>query len=266
LEEIVAEEALSGPREALLGALREEGLYWPLFVRELAPGRYELLIGEQSLTDARELGWDWLYAIVVPREAGPLTASELAILIDAQRETLGPLQKARHYQRLIDDGRYTQAELARHLGMKRWNLCAMLKVVRCPELVAAVAREGLTFSAAKHLATLSDGPRAGLLEELRRLKAEGGRFPSVREVEARVSALKDRKPPRHRAGLPEALPPELLPPELLPLVAAHLRSQGGSLRLVDAVDGPAEWSLGVPRAERERLTAMLQRIAEAPGT
>ena len=54
------------------------------------------------------------------------------------------------------------------------------------DLVQAMEEEELDFSAAKSLAPLPADRRATLLAELRAIKEQTGRFPTVREIEVMV--------------------------------------------------------------------------------
>lgn len=254
LDRITGDDACAQAGETLFDVLREEGLYEPLFVRDVGDGWYRLLAGPRCLKAVRTLGWEKSYAIVVPATAGDLTDAEVSLLIYQQRETLGPLHKARLVQQVIDSGRATPAEMARRLGTHRGNISHMLKVLRFRDLVAAIEREGLQFGAAKAIAALSEAQQAAFLEELRALKGDGRRFPPVRFVEERVQELRGTRKPVLRL----ALPPEL-PPELLPLLVSEALAQGGGIDLEDAPDRQTRWTLQVPRAQRERVAEMLRQ-------
>ena len=57
----------------------------------------------------------------------------LQLIENIQREDLTPLEEARAYQRLIDEGNMSQAQLARELGVSRSILNETIRLLTLPE-------------------------------------------------------------------------------------------------------------------------------------
>jgi ParB-like chromosome segregation protein Spo0J len=253
VDRIVADERRAEPADWLVDVLQDEGLIEPVFLRELGDGWYQLVAGWDSLEVARQVRRETIKSMLLPSSPGDLTADEQTLFIFRQRECLEPLHRARLLQRVLDSGRYKHAKLATKLGMWPGNLSHMLKPLRFPEVVAAVAHEGLQYGNAKQLAALPDGPRAALLEELRLAKGDGPNFPTVREVAERVEQLKPRK---------KRAEPPVLPAELFALLVA----QGGVTGVAKGPKGQAPGTVLVSPEDWERVAEMIRQHGAESGS
>jgi ParB/RepB/Spo0J family partition protein len=233
VDRIVTEEAHRVRREGLERSMKRFGLLVAIDLCERPGGTYDLEDGRQRLAVARRLGWKTIRAVVAP--AGEAVASRdlKAIIVNTQRQNLRQLDIARHARRLIREGGYSQAELARQIDMSKSHLCRMLKVIECPELESAIQDDGLEYGAAKAIAVLNAVQRRQVLAELSRRRERDGKFPSVRQVEEIVALRRGATP------LPE-VPLE----DLVPIV--------GALRLQDF---PAE--IQVTRGKQSQLKVTL---------
>jgi hypothetical protein len=80
----------------------------------------------------------------------------------------------------------------------------------------------------------------------------------VRDVAERVRQRKGKGKPAAAPEIRVALPPAL-PGELLLVVLDELLTREGQIPIEDADDPRAGWNLQVPRAERERVAAMIRQ-------
>jgi ParB/RepB/Spo0J family partition protein len=214
LDQITGSERLAPPPPSLLDSLVKYGQSEPIHVQEAGVGAYDLVHGSEIVAGARALELKTLDAIVATDRDAALPADLRALIIDAQCQNLRQLYRARHVSRLVAEGRFTQAQLARELNKSRAYIHAMVQVIECPDLVAAIEEEALQFGAAKSLASLTPAERGRLLAELRGIRRLTGEFPTVRYVEAKVDRLKKGE---------KALP--ALPPEFWPALSAAAQSQ-----------------------------------------
>jgi len=160
----------------LTASIREKGVVQPLLVRPVAGAAdsYEIVAGERRWRAAQRAGLHDVPVIV--REVSDKESLELAIIENVQRSDLNALEEARGYQQLIDEFKYTQAQLADAIGKSRPHIANTLRLLKLPEAVQIYILDGrLTAGHARALLTLDDP-----LAAARRILAEG---MSVRDTE-----------------------------------------------------------------------------------
>jgi ParB family chromosome partitioning protein len=163
----------------LTASIEASGLLQPIVVRP-RNGAYELIAGERRWRAAQRLGWRTIPAVV--KNADDQTLLTLALIENLQRHDLSAIDEALGYQRLMDEFKVPQTEVARMVGRSRPAVANLLRLLRLPEDVRALVHEGkLSEGHARALLALDD-PRAA--SSLAAEAAEQG-F-SVRDVEARV--------------------------------------------------------------------------------
>ncbi len=163
----------------LVASIEASGLLQPVVVRA-RNGTYELIAGERRWRAVQRLGWPTVPAVV--KDADDQTLLTLALIENLQRNDLSPIDEAQGYQRLIEQFKLPQAEVARMVGRNRSTVANLLRLLRLPEPVRAMVHDG----------RLSEGHARALLaleseREIIALAEEAVRSAlSVREVEARV--------------------------------------------------------------------------------
>lgn len=165
----------------LESSLKASGLLQPITVRP-APsgGGYELIAGERRLRAATRLGWTDIPAVT--READDQTLLTLALVENLQRADLNAIEEAAGYQRLVEEFRLTQQEVADLVGKDRSTIANSLRLLQLPDSIRKLVEAGqLSAGHARALLALSDEKR---MLELAREAASNGL--SVREVERRV--------------------------------------------------------------------------------
>lgn len=163
----------------LVASISASGLLQPVVVRERG-GHYELIAGERRLRAVQELGWSQIPAVI--KDVDDQTLLTLALIENLQRHDLSPIDEATGYQRLIDDFKMPQAEVARLVGRNRSTIANLLRLLKLPDDVRAMVHQGkLSEGHARALLAL-DTP-AQMSRLAKQAVAEGW---SVREVEART--------------------------------------------------------------------------------
>lgn len=166
----------------LADSIREQGILQPLVVR--TRGEFlELIAGERRWRAAQLAGLKEVP--VVLREADDTTALELMLVENLQREGLNPMDEAKGYSELLGRFALTQDAVATRVGRSRTAVANALRLLRLPEDVQALLRDGrLSTGHAKVILGLptaelqSSTARRAVQEEL-----------SVRKVEELVSRL-----------------------------------------------------------------------------
>jgi ParB family chromosome partitioning protein len=176
----------------LTASIRESGIVQPILVRRHGPG-YQIIAGERRWRAAQAAGLATVPVTV--REVPDTQLLELALVENIQRQELTPLEEAQAFQRLQDEFRLTQEEIARRVGRERSTIANTLRLLRLPrELRELLGGGRLDAGHARALLALE---READQLELGREAARRGL--SVREVERRVALLRAPRRPAAKA-------------------------------------------------------------------
>jgi ParB family chromosome partitioning protein len=180
----------AGALERLADSVGERGVLQPVLVREAGGGRFELIAGERRWRAAALAGLGAIPAFV---RAGTddATALELALIENAAREDLTPVEEARTLNTLINDLGLTQAALARRIGRSRSDLANTLRLLDLPDKALDCIADGrLSKGHGKALLGIADAVQRS---EFAARAAEHGW--SVRELERAMRAAGRRSRP-----------------------------------------------------------------------
>lgn len=140
----------------LAQSIAASGVVQPIVVRPLAGGRYQLITGERRWLASRKAEKATIPAIV--RQANDEQTMEMTIVENLQRADLNPMEQARAYQRLSQDFKMTQEQMATRTGKERASVANFLRLLRLPEPVQQKVESGdLSFGHARTLLAL-DSP------------------------------------------------------------------------------------------------------------
>lgn len=209
----------------LAESIREKGVLQPILVRPVAgdANAFEIIAGERRWRAAQLAK---LHEVpVVIRDIGDAEALELAIVENVQRADLNAIEEAAAYHELMDRFGYTQEKISQEVGKSRSHVANTLRLLKLPETVKAMVREGsLTAGHARALLSASD-PEA-------RAKEIVAQALNVREAEQR--SAKEGK--RSRSG--PAIDPNVAQLESsltnmlgLRVQIVHKGNRGGELRV-----------------------------------
>lgn len=127
--------------EELASSIRALGLIQPITVRKMDGGRYQIISGERRFRACKMAGMDMVPAFV--RDSDDQGMLEMAIVENVQREDLDPIETALSYQRLIDECRLTQEQMALRVGKQRASVTNYLRLLRLPAKVQHDLKVGL---------------------------------------------------------------------------------------------------------------------------
>jgi ParB family chromosome partitioning protein len=191
--------------EKLADSIREHGLMQPVLL--LPPreegGNYQLVAGERRWRAARQAGIEEIPAIV--QEIDAQQAAEWGLIENLQREDLNPIERARAFQKLMEEHGHAQQEVANRLGLDRATVSNMLRLLSLDESVQQMVSDGvLSGGQARVLAGIQDGERQRELAEaasregwsVRKLEqvsreAQGNESRKTRQKQARSAQLSD---------------------------------------------------------------------------
>jgi ParB family chromosome partitioning protein len=191
-------------------SIREFGFLQPIVVsrveKETADGvgvEYQLIAGERRLLAAKMLGLALVPAIVrnVSLEREKL---EIAVIENIQRENLNPIEMARAFQRLQEEFRMTQREIASKLGKSREVVANTVRLLDLPEYIRTAVEKGeLSESHGRLLLAVVDpGAQKALFENITQNRL------TTRDVKERVENITGKRrgrPPKSEVRLPPEL-------------------------------------------------------------
>ena len=184
--------------QELAASIKTFGLIQPITVRKKTADRYQIISGERRFKACRLAGMDMVPAYI--RDANDQGMLEMAIVENIQRENLDPIEVAMSYQRLIEECRLTQEQMADRVGKKRASVTNYLRLLKLPAKVQHDLKVGLlSVGHAKVLLGVED---QAIQEQLCDLVIEKGL--SVRQLEEKIHELSVKeKPSKKEVQLPD---------------------------------------------------------------
>jgi len=192
--------------EDLAASVRAQGIIQPLVVTPEGDG-YAIIAGERRWRAARKAGLDAV-PVVIRQVTDDRELLELALVENLQRSDLNPIEEAEAYAALQEKFGLSQEEVAARVGKARTTVTNALRLLRLPDEVLDLLREGrLTAGQARPLLAIQDpeeqirladrAVRDGLsARDLERLAAEPqeSRKPKKpdRPVEVHTAAAEER--------------------------------------------------------------------------
>ena len=167
--------------QELAESIREQGIMQPLLVREVAPGKYEIIAGERRFRAAQLAGLSAVPVLI--STADDRAAAAMALIENMQREDLNPLEESQGLARLIAEFGFTHEAAAKAVGKSRSAISNLLRLIQLAKPVQAMLMAGeLDMGHARALLPL---PGASQIILGQRIVAQG---LSVREAEKMASA------------------------------------------------------------------------------
>ena len=207
----------------LADSIRTFGLIQPITVRRKGDGKYQIISGERRYRASIMAGMDMIPAYI--RDASDQGMLEMAIVENIQRENLDPIEVAMSYQRLMEECRLTQEQMADLVGKKRASVANQLRLLKLPAKVQHDLKVGLlSVGHAKVLLGIED---PAVQEMLCDLIVKNGL--SVRQLEEKIKSL-DKQP---TAKAKTSTTPQELPPlyyRLLDSIGPYVGENSLSLR------------------------------------
>jgi ParB/RepB/Spo0J family partition protein len=190
--------------QELAASIKELGLIEPIVVveRQAGPGRYMIVAGERRWRACTLAGLTSAPVRIVEAD-GPQIA-EMALAENVQREDLLPLEEARAYQALLDNG-HTIHSLSQKMGIHPWKITLRTNLLRLdPKFQEAVKCEVITAPEAYEMSRMEEPADQEMIYQKIRNGAIKGQVQARRFVNAliderRQSPLFDMPAPEKQA-------------------------------------------------------------------
>lgn len=169
----------------LIDSIREHGILEPLVVAK-TPAGYQIVAGERRWRAAKHAGLQTVPCLI--KETSPRGMLELALVENVQRIDLNALDRAKGFQRLIEEFGLTNADIAQRIGKSTAYVSNTLRLLRLPDALKDGLLSGLiTEGHARALAAVEDENL--MVEAYKVILRESG---SVRRAEDLARRMKAR--------------------------------------------------------------------------
>jgi len=166
----------------LTASLKQSGLLQPILVRRKGDGIYELISGERRWRAAKEAGLETIQAVI--RNCGDEESVVLALVENLQRADLNPMEKARAFDRMMNEFGLTQDIIAQRVGCERSSIANVVRLMNLPsEIQQLIETNQLSMGHAKVILGLP-----GQNEQLRVAQLVVSKVLSVRETEKLIES------------------------------------------------------------------------------
>lgn len=170
----------------LADSINKHGIIQPLTVRKLNSGRYQIIAGERRWRAARQAGLSELPCIII--EVDDISATEIALIENLQREDLNPIEEAEGFQTLIEVYKLTQEEAASRVGKSRPAVANALRLLTLPKEIKEFLEQGII--SAGHARAIMAVQKEKQLDFARRIIEDG---MSVRQAEVQAKKISCEK-------------------------------------------------------------------------
>ncbi len=180
----------------LVDSIKEHGILEPLVVAK-TPAGYQIIAGERRWRASRLAGLKTVPAIV--RETSPRGMLEMAIVENVQRTDLNSVDRAKAFERLINEFSLSNSDIAQRIGKSPAYVSNTLRLLSLPDalkdgLLSGIISEGH----ARALAAIDDNRL--IVEAYKIILKEAGSVRRAEDLARRMRAQIGQKPkPSSRA-------------------------------------------------------------------
>ena len=167
----------------LVDSIREHGILEPLIVAH-TPAGYKIIAGERRWRAAKLAGLNTVPCIV--KETSPQGMLEMALVENVQRTDLNAIDRAKAFERLIEEFDLSNAEIAKRIGKSPAFISNTLKLLSLPDALKDGLISGLiTEGHARALAAIEN--KQAMIDAYKIILKESG---SVRRAEDLARRMK----------------------------------------------------------------------------
>lgn len=183
----------------LVDSIREHGVLEPLVVAK-TPAGFQLIAGERRWRAAKLAGLTHVPAII--RETSPKGMLEMALVENVQRVDLNPLDRAKGFERLMNEFGLTTSEIAVRIGKSVAYVSNSLRLLSLPDALKDGLLSGLISEGhARALAAIDDVNL--MIEAYKIILRESGSVRRAEELARRmkVKSQQEVKTPREHVRI-----------------------------------------------------------------
>ena len=139
----------------LADSISKHGIIQPIVVRSLPNGYYRIIAGERRWRAAKMAGLGEVPVVI--RNVDDLTAAEMTMVENLQREDLNPIEEAMGYKYLAENYNMTQEEISRQVAKSRSVVANALRLLSLPDdILKCIETNDLSAGHARALLAIDD--------------------------------------------------------------------------------------------------------------
>ena len=172
--------------KSLTASVKAKGVYMPIIVTQgEKAGTYSLIAGERRLRAARAAGLAEIPVNVVEaKDAAEFV--EIQLLENIQREDLGPIEEARGFKKLLDEGKHTIEGLAKRVDKSVKYVTRSVRLLELSkEAVKAIEKGTLTPEHGHQILRAPEDKRETFVKYALTEKW-GGVFPTIHDLKNEI--------------------------------------------------------------------------------
>jgi ParB family chromosome partitioning protein len=183
----------------LVDSIREHGVLEPLVVAK-TPAGFQIIAGERRWRAAKLAGLTHIPSII--RETSPKGMLEMALVENVQRVDLNPLDRAKGFERLMNEFGLTTSEIAVRIGKSVAYVSNSIRLLSLPDALKDGLLSGLISEGhARALAAIDDQPL--MVEAYKIILRESGSVRRAEELARRMKSKSNQS--AERQGLKKGL-------------------------------------------------------------
>lgn len=168
----------------LVDSIREHGILEPLVIAK-TPAGYQIIAGERRWRAAKLAGMSHAPALI--RETSPKGMLEMALVENVQRVDLNALDRAKGFERLMNEFRLTTSEIAVRIGKSVAYVSNSIRLLTLPDALKDGLLSGLISEGhARALAAIDD--QSLMVEAYKIILRESGSVRRAEELARRMKA------------------------------------------------------------------------------
>ncbi len=173
----------------LVDSIREHGILEPLVIAK-TPAGFQIIAGERRWRASKLAGLTHVPSII--RETSPKGMLEMALVENVQRVDLNPLDRAKGFERLMNEFTLTTSEIAVRIGKSVAYVSNSLRLLSLPDALKDGLLSGLiTEGHARALAAIDDSNL--MIEAYKIILRESGSVRRAEELARRMKAKSNQE-------------------------------------------------------------------------
>lgn len=168
----------------LVDSIREHGILEPLVVAK-TPAGFQIIAGERRWRASKLAGLTHVPAII--RETSPKGMLEMALVENVQRVDLNPLDRAKGFERLMNEFGLTTSEIAVRIGKSVAYVSNSLRLLSLPDALKDGLLSGLVSEGHARALAAIDDPNL-MIEAYKIILRESGSVRRAEELARRMKA------------------------------------------------------------------------------
>ncbi len=175
--------------DELIDSIKQHGVLEPLVVAQ-TPAGYQIIAGERRWRSAKQAGLEHVPVIV--KKTSPRGMLEMAIVENVQRSDLNPIDRAKAFERLINEFNLTATEIAKRVSKSSAYISNSLRLLRLPDALKDGLLTGLISEGhARALAAIEDTRM--MVEAYKIILKESGSVRRAEELARRMKRASGQK-------------------------------------------------------------------------